>query len=85
MEELTTRQHRLQLLIIAGLLSVVAVGSTYLPPDDYQPSRPIYAAAWLVASAATYLWLRPRRPFAASVALRPAVGCAILFVFSLFM
>jgi len=31
-----------------------------LPPDDYQPSRPLYAASWLLASLIGYFALRGR-------------------------
>lgn len=37
-------------LFVGIVCGIAAFGYSFLPPDDYQPSRPIYAGSWLVVS-----------------------------------
>ena len=85
MLELTPAQHILRLFIVALVGSVMAWGYQFLPPDDYQPSRPIYTACWLIAAVGAYISLRRRNQFAASVARVLAVIIACVFVLTMFM
>jgi len=54
-----TPSARLARLGLSALVCTVVIwGVRYLPPNDYQPSRPLYAFGWLVAAAAGYLLTR---------------------------
>lgn len=47
---MTGRERAAELLFIGVYCAIAAYGSGFLPADDYQPSRPIYAAGWLVGA-----------------------------------
>jgi hypothetical protein len=85
MTELTTRQHFTRILIVVVVGAIMACGIVFLPPADYQPSRPIYAACCLVACFAAYLALRRAHPVLSSAALRLSWVFAEVFAVALFM
>src|SRR3954453_15181937 len=63
-----TIPQRLGRLLIVGLVCSVATWGVQFLPSAYQPSRPLYALAWLVLAAGSYLLLRRRYPYLSSVA-----------------
>ena len=60
MAELTGRQQTARVLFVGLVVAFATWGIQFLPPDDYQPSRPLYASAWLVASLVAYLAFKSR-------------------------
>lgn len=79
------RQSIGRLAIVGIVCGVVGWGSQLLPPDDYQPSRPIYALLWLAGSIALYLRFRRRNGFLASTAGMLAIIFGSVFLASLLM
>ncbi len=56
-----TPGQRLARLAALGLIcSIAAWGVQFLPADDYQPSRPLYALGWLLASSIAFWIVRKR-------------------------
>jgi hypothetical protein len=43
-----TRDRLIEFAFLALVCGVAAWGVQFLPADDYQPSRPLYAGGWLV-------------------------------------
>ena len=72
-------------LLLAGLVCSVAGWGVRFLPSAYQPSRPLYALAWLGASIAAYAALRTRNADLGSVARTLAFIFGALFLVSLFM
>lgn len=68
MPEITPAQSLARLLVVGIICSVAAWGFQFLPPNEYQPSRPIYTGCWLAAAVVGYVVLRSRSAFARSVA-----------------
>jgi hypothetical protein len=60
MPELTGRQTTARFLFVGLVVTFAAWGMQFLPPDDYRPSRPLYASGWLIASLVAYLAIRKR-------------------------
>jgi hypothetical protein len=77
--------HTLGHLLIAGLVVSIAAWGIQFLPSAYQPSRPLYALAWLGASIAAYAALRTRRPYLGSIARALAFIFGAVFLISLLM
>ena len=60
MPDLTGRQQTARFLFVGLVVSFAAWGKQFLPPEDYRPSRPLYALAWLVSSLVGYLAFKGR-------------------------
>ena len=84
MGELTITQRLGRLLIVCLVCSVAALGVQFLP-SAYQPSRPVYAFAWLALSAGAYIILRRRNRYLGSAAGAVSIIFAAVFLVSLFM
>ena len=62
---MSNRERLYEFLFLGVWCGVAAWGAQFLPPEDYQPSRPIYAACWLLAASILFIatgrqasWLR---------------------------
>ena len=70
---------------------VLAVGAfagglaTYLPPGDYQPSRPLWAGGLLLAALAAFWVTRGKLAWIHSATRWLVVMFSALFLFTLFM
>jgi hypothetical protein len=61
----SSRERLYEFLLLGAWCVVAAWGMQFLPSNDYQPSRPLYATCWLLAAVAFLiatrkhaLWLR---------------------------
>jgi hypothetical protein len=70
-------------VVIVG--AMLASGVALLPPNDYQPSRPLYAAGCLAVAAALALLSRRQALWLRSGAIALAVIFSVVFVVTLFM
>jgi hypothetical protein len=75
--------QRLGRLLIAGLVCGVAEWGVQFLPAAYQPSRPLYALAWLAVSAGAYIILRRTDRYLGSVAGLLSIIFAGVFLVSL--
>jgi hypothetical protein len=60
-----TRERLYDFLFVGLWCGIAAWGMQFLPAGDYQPSRPFYAACWLLAAVGLFVvsknypaWLR---------------------------
>ena len=84
MAELTVPQ-RLGRLLLAGLVCSIAAWGVRFLPDTYQPSRPLYALAWLALAGSAYVVLRRKYPYLGSVAGVLSIIFGVVFFVSLLM
>jgi len=80
----TVAQSLSRLAIVSAVCVVAAWGFQLLPPDDYQPSRPLYALGWLLGSVLTFVMAR-KKTLPRSAARMLIVIFAGLFVITLLM
>jgi hypothetical protein len=82
--EITVPQRLARLFTAALICGVAAWGLQFLP-EAYQPSRPLYALAWLAFAGASFAILRSRNAYLASIALVLTAVFGAGLLLSLFM
>ncbi len=74
---------RFALVLTVG--AIAGALGTFLPPDDYQPSRPLWAGGLLLAGLAAFWFIRGQIAWVHSATKWLAVMFGALFLFTLFM
>lgn len=82
---MTPKQSLARLGIVAVVCGVAVWGAQFLPEEDYQPSRPLYAFGWLLVAMAVFAIARHKWQFASSVAFMLTLIFGALLLFSLFL
>lgn len=83
--QMTVRQRIAEFLFIGLWCSIAVFGFQFLPSEDYQPSRPIYAAAWFVAWCVLAFFFRKSPPWLRSATRSLVCIFAFLLLVSILM
>ena len=82
---MTMKNHALEALVVVIVCLIAIIGISYLPIDDYQPSRPIYSFVLLLLSAGLWMSRRKVPPWASSAGRVLTIIFSVVFVVSLLM